>query len=94
MDEPAGWVLFDAGYEALRLREWEMAQVRARASLGDPYVWDALPQRMGRPGAATLPFSGVLAAASAASSHVPAARVLGMAGTDAGRRAAVAWQVG
>jgi len=92
--EPAGWVLFDVGYEALRLREWEVVQVRARGSLGDPYLWDALPQRMGRPGAATLPFSGALAAASAAVGHVPAARVLGLSGTDAGRRAAVAWQVG
>lgn len=90
---PAGWVLFDVGYEALRLREWEAVQVRARAALAVPYRWDDLYQRLGRLGAATLPVGGALVAASAGVGHRPAERALGMYGTDAGRRAAVAWRV-
>lgn len=88
-EAPAGWVLSDVGYEALRLREWEMVQVRARALLGVPYRWDALPQRFGRVGAAHLPLSAALTAASFALGHVPSKSVLAIAGTDVGRRGAV-----
>ena len=85
----AGWVLSDAGYEALRLREWEMVQVRTRALLGVPYRWDALPQRMGRAGAAHLPLAAAIVAASFEVGHVPSDSVLATGGTDAGRRSAV-----
>lgn len=88
-DAPAGWVLSDTGYEALRLREWEMVQVRARDLLGTPYRWDALPQRMGRAGAAHLPLAAAIAAASFEIGHVPSDSVLATAGSDAGRRSAL-----
>jgi 3-oxoacyl-[acyl-carrier-protein] synthase-1 len=88
-EAPAGWVLADSGYEGLRLREWEIAQVRARALLGVPYRWDALPQRVGRAGAAHLPLAVAIATASFELGHVPAESVLATAGTDAGRRGAV-----
>lgn len=87
--EPAGWVLSDTAYEALRVREWEMTQVRVREQLGVPYRWDALAQRIGRTGAAQLPLAAALVAASFAVGHIPSPSVLAIAGTDAGRRSAV-----
>jgi 3-oxoacyl-[acyl-carrier-protein] synthase-1 len=87
--EPAGWVLSDVAYEALRMREWEMVQVRSRALLSVPYKWDALSQRMGRTGAAQLPLAAAVVAASYGLGHVPSPSVLALSGTDAGRRSAV-----
>lgn len=87
--EPAGWVLSDVAYEALRMREWEMVQVRSRALLCTPYKWDALSQRMGRTGAAQLPLAASMVATSFGLGHVPSPSVLALSGTDAGRRSAV-----
>jgi len=88
-DEPAGWVISDTAYEALHVREWELVQVRLRAHLGVPYRWDALPQRIGRTGAAQLPLAAAVVAASFDVGHVPSPSILALGGTDAGRRSAV-----
>ncbi len=84
-----GWMWTDLTGEMRRLNEWQSVFVRSQNVLGDPYVVDSPAQRIGYLGAAALPLFVAAAATAWKHGYAPSESALGIAGTDAGERAAL-----
>lgn len=85
----AGWLWTDLTTEMRRLAEWQSVFVRAHRVLSRPYLVDSPAQRIGYLGAAALPLFVASAATAWAHGYGPSPVALGIAGTDAGERAAL-----
>jgi 3-oxoacyl-[acyl-carrier-protein] synthase I len=85
----AGWMLTDLTFEMWRLQEWQAMITRTREVWADPYAVESPAQRMGRLGAAALPFLSAVAAEAWKRGFGPAPTAIAFAGSDSGERGAL-----
>lgn len=85
----AGWMLTDLTFEMWRIQEWQAMITRTRDVWADPYAVENPAQRMGRLGAAALPFLTAVAAEGWRRGFAPSPIAIAFAGSDAGERGAL-----
>lgn len=84
-----GWQMHDLTLERYRVHEWQAVMIRSQEALEGPQRVDAPCQRLGYLGAATMPLQSSLAVEAWRRGYAPAQRVLCLAGSDQGGRAAL-----
>jgi 3-oxoacyl-[acyl-carrier-protein] synthase-1 len=84
-----GWQFNDLGCENYRLSEWICVMTRTQALWEEPQVSESPAQRLGNLGAATIPVQLALAMEAWRRGYAPHQRLLCLAGSDDGARAAL-----
>lgn len=85
----AGWMLSDLTFEIWRISEWQAMVTRTREVWTEPYVVENPAQRMGRLGAAALPFLCGVAAEGWKRGFAPSPVAIAFAASDAGERGVI-----